>query len=130
MYKEQSSYPEKVDDLIFYSDVSISKRPIMNQHTALIKDGRYTEASQYIHDNDIHGHFAGLYNLMGNRLAALQERVRTLTKYNPHYFTGYEPDANVGEMWIEVEQGSYEIMAKYPHSALANYSHDELSKLS
>ena len=101
MYNINSNFPISVDDLIFYSDVDLEHLPIMEKHNELISSGKYTEASNYINDHDnIHGHFSRLYNLMGNRLHALQVYVKEKEKINPFHFSAKEPDIAEGEFWI------------------------------
>lgn len=126
MYDEVSKFPDEVDGLIFYSDTSIDKKPIADQHTALINEGLYSEASQLAKDGNLDGQFAGLYNMLENRILALQTEVVGKEKHNPHYFTSPEPSAEESEMWVQLDCGIHSLLAQYPHEALHWYTHEEL----
>lgn len=76
IYFTPSSYPNRVDDLLFLSDVDCKSEYIMKQHQEYIDKGMYTDASNYIKDQmntvDITPVVADLFNLLENRIIALQ----------------------------------------------------------
>ena len=41
-----SFYPDKIDPLLFFQDISLENVEIMNTYERLIKKGRYSEASE------------------------------------------------------------------------------------
>ena len=94
----------QVDDLLFVSDISYSKKHIEDTHKALLKEKKYTEAATYINSQeDITPYVADLFNLIANRTKALQDRL--FSKKNERirvmYVTNEEPKDNVEvQHWI------------------------------
>lgn len=101
-YDEASKYPTEVDPLIFYQDITIDKKKYMDEYYRLISEKKYTEASQYIADKDVDGMFAGLMNLLVNRVRATQEHVKTLSeKQKKTFFETDRPSSPThGTIWI------------------------------
>lgn len=65
--------PNKVDDLIFFEDISYDQKPIWDEFEDLIAIGDYAGAQALAKSyGDLHGYFADLYNMMVNRLYAVQ----------------------------------------------------------
>lgn len=65
--------PNKVDDLIFFEDISYDQKPIWDEFEDLIAVGDYAGAQALAKSyGDLHGYFADLYNMMVNRLYAVQ----------------------------------------------------------
>lgn len=65
--------PNKVDDLIFFEDISYDQKPIWDEFEDLIAVGDYAGAQALAKAyGDLHGYFADLYNMMVNRLYAVQ----------------------------------------------------------
>ncbi len=101
LYNINSYYPDQIDPLIFFQDIDIDHLEPMKHFQNLIQQGRYTEASEYINQQKgIHGAFAGLFNLIENRIYALQRHLLSKHKINPHHFSDSEPDITEGEIWI------------------------------
>ncbi len=71
-----SYYPNKVDEMTFFQDNSLEKIEIINHYNSLIIQGKYSEASDYIEQQEgIYGFFADYLNLIENRIYALQEHL-------------------------------------------------------
>lgn len=69
-----SYYPTKIDEMIFFQDINLENMEIMNHYSNLIAQGKYTEASGYIgQQENIYGFFADFFNLIENRINNLQE---------------------------------------------------------
>lgn len=103
LYNPLSIYPRGVDELIFFQDVDISHAPIMEHYQKLIAEGKYTEANNFIdQQSNIHGYFAGLFNLLETRIDALQTYLLTKKKNITHVTSDTEPE-NIkrGTIWIE-----------------------------
>ncbi len=71
-----SYYPDKIDEMVFFQDNNLENVDIINAYDHLISQGSYTKASDYIQRQEgIYGFFADFYNLIENRIAALQEHL-------------------------------------------------------
>ena len=71
-----SSYPDKIDEMIFFQDNDLEKVEIMNHYNNLISQGKYSEASDYINQQEgVYGYFACYLNLIENRINKLQEHI-------------------------------------------------------
>lgn len=69
-----SYYPDKVDEMTFFQDNSLENIDVLDQYNTLIKQGRYSEADEYINQQeDIYGFFADFFNLIENRIYTTQE---------------------------------------------------------
>ncbi len=69
-----SCYPNKVDEMIFFQDNNLDNVEIMNHYNNIIAQGRYSEASDYINQQEgVFGFFADFFNLIENRIYSLQE---------------------------------------------------------
>lgn len=69
-----SYYPNKIDEMIFFQDNNLENAEIINHYNSLIAKGKYTEASDYISQQEgIYGFFADFLNLIENRIYSLQE---------------------------------------------------------
>lgn len=103
-YKTTSGYPKTVDDLVFFQDVSIDTKSIMDQFLSYYASKQYTRARDYINKQaGIDGYFADLYNMIQSRIYELQRHVTA----HPHYQLGYYDEVcsyeiNEGEVWIDL----------------------------
>lgn len=103
---EQSFYPEKIDAMSFFQDVSLNTIEYMNQYQHLIAEGKYSDANQYINDKTgIYGYFACFFNMLENRIYALQKYL------------------------LNWEENSHKVLSKYTHEELSKFNHEELSKI-
>lgn len=101
IYNTITNYPTSVDDLLFISDVDCKSENIMKQHQEYISNGMYTDASNYINNQiGITPIVADLFNLLENRLIALQSYLLTQESVNRAY---YEEPSNAvdGTIWIK-----------------------------
>ena len=95
---------KKVDDLVFVSDISYSKKYIEDAHRALINEGNYTEAAEYLNSQKgITPYNADLFNLIANRTRKLQEELKI--KYDGKVRVIYidEEPSIVDQHWISNE---------------------------
>lgn len=115
-----SFYPDKIDPLIFFQDVSLDNIEIMNRYDNLIKQGKYSEASEYINSqSDICGYFANFLNAIENRIYSLQEYLLTIKKpKQPFVFSDEDPSF-----------GTHNILSDYNNDELSQYTHEEISAL-
>jgi len=69
-----SYYPNKIDEMIFFQDNSLDNVEIMNHYNDLIAQGKYSEANDYINQQEgVYGFFADFFNLIENRIYNLQD---------------------------------------------------------
>lgn len=69
-----SYYPQKIDEMTFFQDSNLENTEVMNHYNNLLAQGKYSEASDYIDQQEgIYGFFADYFNLIENRIYALQE---------------------------------------------------------
>lgn len=104
MYDVESRYPLGVDDLIFFEDVNLDGVQIMKRFNDLVAEKRYTEASNYIENQDVvFAHIAKLYNMIENRIYATQSHIDEIAKHktNPHVYGSEPTDPYAGEIWCE-----------------------------
>lgn len=67
-----------IDNLIYFSDITISKEPIMKQYQELIKMNKYNEAQELIKDESFYGSW--VLNLMSKRNHSIYDYVKDLKK--------------------------------------------------
>ncbi len=81
-------FPDDVDKLCFFQDVSIDKLPIMDQYNEMIAIGHYSDASEYLNTHEISFYGAWLLNMLQERLIAIENYIvhgtdkPDLTTYN------------------------------------------------
>lgn len=83
IYYNNSSFPDKIDPLIFFQDIDISQVSILEEYQRLIRMGMYDKADEYMKYHNIHGYCAALFNLIENRILSMQEYLFTKEKMNP-----------------------------------------------
>ena len=60
-----SYYPNKVDEMTFFQDNNLEKIEIINHYNELISQGKYSEASDFINQQEgVYGFFADYLNLI------------------------------------------------------------------
>ena len=58
-----SYYPDGIDKMFFFQDNNLENIDIINQYNNLIAQGKYSEANQFINQQDgIYGYFADFFN--------------------------------------------------------------------
>lgn len=71
-----SHYPDGVDPMLFFQDINLEQLEIMNTYNKLISNGKYTEASKFISQQEgICGYFADFFNAIENRIYSLQNHL-------------------------------------------------------
>lgn len=89
---EESCYPNKIDAMSFFQDISLNTIEYMNQYQHLIAEGKYSDANQYINDKTgIYGYFACFFNMLENRIYELQNHLHQKEKLNPMFHQSEEP---------------------------------------
>lgn len=116
-----SFYPDKIDPLLFFQDISLENVEIMNTYERLIKKSRYSEASEYIKSQKgIFGYFADFLNAIENRIYNLQEHLLTIEPKQPFVYSDTEPV-------LMTANGTYYLLADYSHDQLSKSTHEELA---
>lgn len=97
-----SYYPHKIDNMIFFQDNNLENVTIMNQYNELIAQGKYSEASDYINQQEgICGFFADFFNLIENRIYTLQEHLlQKPPKKQPFIFYDEEEHFSISNLHI------------------------------
>lgn len=105
-----SHYPNKVDEMIFFQDNNLEKVEIMNHYNKLIAQGKYTEASEYINQQEsLWGFFADYFNLLENRIYTLQEYLlQKPPKKQPFIFYDEEEHFSIGDLHVFTDTGEEE----------------------
>ena len=103
---EESCYPNKIDAMSFFQDVSLNTIEYMNQYQNLISEGKYSDANQYINEKSgIYGYFACFFNMLENRIYTLQNSL------------------------LYRMENSHDALSNYTHEELSEYTHEELTKI-
>lgn len=94
-------FPDYIDNLVFFQDVSIDKLPIMEKYNGMISAGGYTAASEYINQQDISFYGAWLLNMLEERLIAIEiYLIYSTEKPDLTTYNDIEPtDVEVGYCW-------------------------------
>lgn len=101
MYNTTSNFPVGIDDLLFISDVDYPHKEIFETHKTYLNNGQYSQASDFINSqNGITPIVADLFNLINNRIIALQSYLLESDKCNRATYNS-EPISPVNEeIWI------------------------------
>jgi len=86
-----SIFPNGIDSRIFFSDISIDYIDLMSQYQTLIKQGKYSEASQLLNNSGVSFYGAWIFNLFDNRLKNIGEYLLTLEKPKLTVYQDTEP---------------------------------------
>lgn len=107
-----SYYPNKVDEMTFFQDNNLEKMEIINHYNDLIAQGKYSEANDYINQQEgIYGFFADFFNLIENRIYNLQEYLLSKPpKKQPFVYYDEEVSYPFGELQIFSDTGEEEDM--------------------
>jgi len=97
-----SYYPNKIDEMTFFQDNEIEKVEIMNHYNDLIAEGKYSEASDHINQQEnFYGFFDDFFNLIENRIYTLQEYLlQKPQKKQPFIFYDEEEHFSIGDLHI------------------------------
>lgn len=97
-----SYFPNKIDSMTFFQDVSLQKKDIMDQYDNLISQGKYTEANNFIRQQEgIYLFNADFFNMVENRIYATQSYLLTKQAKHPFTYSEDKPDAaTLNMIWI------------------------------
>ncbi|MBD5395208.1 MAG: hypothetical protein HDR71_13295 [Lachnospiraceae bacterium] len=97
-----SYYPAKIDEMTFFQDNNLEKVEILNHYNELIAQGKYSEASNYINQQEaVYGFFDDYLNLIENRIYALQEHTLSIPpKKQPFIYYNKEEHFSFGDLCI------------------------------
>lgn len=105
LYHPVTNYPEKPDNLIYYSDPSLSNKKTLDQYLKYKMQGKIDEAIAAIaEDNSLHFSSADLLNKFEIQIKKIQEYLlgKESDYTNPMVHGGSEPpDPEVHFIWIE-----------------------------
>ena len=69
-----SYYHDQIDEMIFFQDNNLEKIEIINHYNDLIAQHNYTEANEYMDQQEgVYGYFACYWNSIENRIDKLQK---------------------------------------------------------
>ena len=108
MHDPTTHFPGELDSRIYYSDVSLKEKDLLDGYNELIKQQKYKDASQYLYDNievpdrNVGYNGAYLWNMMTNRVVAIENEVQTIdsTLTRPYYGDTKPSELRVGMVWI------------------------------
>ena len=103
MRNTQTVFPNGVDELQFYSDISIDQVPIMENYLRLLNSGNYTSASEYLKNSEVFYYGAWFLNMMENRLRTIGNYLTNLEDLELVTYSDSEPSESEvfdGMNWI------------------------------
>ena len=103
MRNTQTVFPNGVDELQFYSDISIDQVPIMENYLRLLNSGNYTSASEYLKNSGVFYYGAWFLNMMENRLRTIGNYLTNLEDLELVTYSDSEPSESEvfdGMNWI------------------------------
>ena len=103
MRNTQTVFPNGVDELKFYSDISIDQVPIMENYLRLLNSGNYTSASEYLKNSGVFYYGAWFLNMMENRLRTIGNYLTNLEDLELVTYSDSEPSESEvydGMNWI------------------------------
>jgi len=120
-----SCYPNKIDEMIFFQDNNLDSVEIMNHYNNLIAQGKYSEASDYINQQEgIYGFFADFFNLIENRIYNLQEYLLNKPpKKQPFIYYDEKEHYSINDLHIFTDTDEEEDL-----SSITLFSDDEIQE--
>ena len=103
MRNTQTVFPNGVDELQFFSDISIDQVPIMENYLRLLNSGNYTSASEYLKNSGVFYYGAWFLNMMENRLRTIGNYLTNLEDLELVNYSDSEPSESEvfdGMNWI------------------------------
>ena len=103
MRNTQTVFPNGVDELQFYSDISIDQVPIMENYLRLLNSENYTSASEYLKNSGVFYYGAWFLNMMENRLRTIGNYLTNLEDLKLVTYSDSEPSESEvfdGMNWI------------------------------
>ena len=104
MRNTQTVFPNGVDELQFFSDISIDQVPIMENYLRLLNSGNYTSASEYLKNSGVFYYGAWFLNMMENRLRTIGNYLTNLEDLELVTYSDSEPSESEvfdGMNWIQ-----------------------------
>lgn len=97
-----SNYPEKIDQMTFFQDISLQKKDIMDHYNNLISEGKYTEANNYMRQQEgIYLFSADFFNMIENRIYATQSYLLTKQAKHPFIYSESKPEnIELNMIWV------------------------------
>lgn len=97
-----SIFPNGIDDLIYFSDISLDQVEVMNQYQKLLNEGKYTEASQLLDSSEVSFYGAYLLNILENRLNKIGKYLLTKEKPIANIYQDEQPSQTLknNTVWI------------------------------
>lgn len=88
--------------MMFFQDNDLEKTEIMKHYNNLTSHGNYSEASDYISEQEgVYGFFADFFNLIENRIFNLQEYLlQKPTKKQPFIYYNKEERFSIGDLHV------------------------------
>lgn len=121
MISTTSTFPDSIDPLYYHSDVSIGQQEVMDQYNSYIAARNYTAAYALISEYSIFGWFADYFNMIENRISAVQAYlIDTMKADHPdqNLYTEEEPttftdqnrtrDLAVDDVWVSTYEEEQE----------------------
>lgn len=99
-----SNFPNSIDDLVFFQDISISQVPIMEDFYILLNAKNYTAASEYLNNSGVFFYGAWCLNLLENRTYAVSKYLMSLEDLKLMTYSDSEPSESEiydGMNWIK-----------------------------
>ena len=103
MRNTQTVFPNGVDELQFFSDISIDQVTIMENYLRLLNSGNYTSASEYLKNSGVFYYGAWFLNMMENRLRTIGNYLTNLEDLELVTYSDSEPSESEvydGMNWI------------------------------
>lgn len=103
MRNTQTVFPNGVDELQFYSDISIDQVHIMENYLRLLNSENYTSASEYLKNSGVFYYGAWFLNMMENRLRTIGNYLTNLEDLELVTYSDSEPSESEvfdGMNWI------------------------------
>lgn len=72
-YELKSNFPNTVDTLTFFEDISIKDNDTLNQVKKLNNENKFTEGVGVINNSNAHSYSAGLFNMLEFKIRRLQD---------------------------------------------------------
>ena len=103
MRNTRTVFPNGVDELQFFNDISIDQVPIMENYLRLLNSGNYTSASEYLKNSGVFYYGAWFLNMMENRLRTIGNYLTNLEDLELVTYSDSEPSESEifgGMNWI------------------------------
>lgn len=103
MRNTQTVFPNGVDELQFFNDISIDQVHIMENYLRLLNSENYTSASEYLKNSGVFYYGAWFLNMMENRLRTIGNYLTNLEDLELVTYSDSEPselEVFDGMSWI------------------------------